>query len=387
MLSLFRRDPGIKTYGRGYAWALVAFFTTASVLLNGAHAVLGMTEASPWARIWAVLTAILFPLAVLAETHFLVNLIREWDMRARWIAALRLVCIAAVLVVAYIAFVRSFYALGDMAALMGIPAEDWWMLPASIDAMIILATLGVVIAEGQMALDREEADAATVSEQRSVDRPVAPYEPVEQAVEVVDRPDERVSEQVDEQVDEQRSTDRATAPYEMDDRSVEQRSTGSDQAGRVDEHPVDRADEILSDLPVRPDEQMSEQWSTGAVDRPDELDDVVSDRPDELDDVVSEQPVEQPVDPSDRPDERGSTGQDEDSAEAVEWLSEAERVRSATGITADPADLATVLRMDDAGASRREIAEAVGRPKSTVSGWIAKASSVGDDRPALTAVR
>ena len=40
-----------------------------------------------------------------------------------------------------------------------------------------------------------------------------------------------------------------------------------------------------------------------------------------------------------------------------------------------------------AGHCRREIAEAVGRPKSTVSGWIAKASSVGADRSALTAVR
>ncbi|GAA4757447.1 DUF2637 domain-containing protein [Gordonia alkaliphila] len=150
-------NHGRKTYGLAYAWTLVAFFTGASVLLNGAHAVLGMAQESLWARFWAVLTAILFPLAVLAETHFLVNLIREWDTRARWIAALRMVCIAAVLVVAYIAFVRSFYALGDMAGLMGIPDEDWWMLPASIDAMIILATLGVVIAEGQMALDRADA--------------------------------------------------------------------------------------------------------------------------------------------------------------------------------------------------------------------------------------
>ncbi|GAB05024.1 DUF2637 domain-containing protein [Gordonia amarae] len=368
------------TYHKGLAWALVLTFTVVSVVLNGLHAVMMQWDGQEGGWFGAVLLAVMAPVSLLLATHLLVGLIQDWTHRRRWLVRLRGVVAGVFAVIGAIAFVMSFAALRDMAERYGMSGGLSWMAPVIIDSVILAGTLAVVIAEAEMRLDREEADAATLSEQRSVDRPVAPYEPVEQrptapvehAVEVVERPDERP----DEQVDEQWSTDRATAPYEMDDRSVEQaveiRSTGPDQAGRVDEHPVDRADEILSDLPVRSDEQMSEQWSTGAVDRPDELDDVVS---------------EQPVDPCDRADERGSTGQDEDSAEAVEWLSEAERVSAATGITAALDDLATVLRMDEAGASRREIAEAVGRPKSTVSGWIAKASSVGADRSALTAVR
>ena len=346
------------TYHKGLAWALVLTFTVVSVVLNGLHAVMMQWDGQEGGWFGAVLLAVMAPVSLLLATHLLVGLIQDWTHRRRWLVRLRGVVAGVFAVIGAIAFVMSFAALRDMAERYGMSGGLSWMAPVIIDSVILAGTLAVVIAEAEMRLDREEADAATVSEQWSTAQ-------VEQSVEVVDRPDERVSQRPDEQ----RSTDRPTTPYEMDDRSVEISSTGSDQAGRVDEHPVDRADEILSDLPVRPDEQVDEQWSTAPVDRPDELDD-----------VASEQVSDLPARPDEQPDERGST-------EPVEWLSEAERVRSATGITADPADLATVLRMDDAGASRREIAEAVGRPKSTVSGWIAKAATVGADRPALTAVR
>lgn len=314
---------------------------------------------SPWVPTVAITVV---PAMVMVMTETVVISHRR---NAGWA---RTVVTALAALVGIVALVVSYVGLVHVCTvIIGLPTALGYVAPVIVDAPIIAATIGLWDVQQTIRADRELSGMTNelVSEQRSV----APREPVEQrptapvehAIEVVDRPDE--------QVDEQWSSDRATAPYEMDDRSVEISSTGSDQAGRVDEHPVDRADEILSDLPVRPDELVSEQWSTAPVDRPDELDD-----------VASEQVSDLPARPDEQPDERGST-------EPVEWLSEAERVRSATGITADPADLATVLRMDDAGASRREIAEAVGRPKSTVSGWIAKASSVGADRPALTAVR
>ncbi|GAA4741875.1 DUF2637 domain-containing protein [Gordonia alkaliphila] len=102
------------------------------------------------------------------------------------------------------------------------------------------------------------------------------------------------------------------------------------------------------------------------VARPDEF---LTDRPHE--------PVElDSTDDLDRSSETSST----------EWIDLAERVRSTTSITADTADLARVLEMDAAGASRGEIAGEVGRAKSTIGGWIKTAAEVAPERPQLTAV-
>ncbi|GAC80852.1 Protein of unknown function [Gordonia malaquae] len=375
MLNKFRSDPGIETYGRGYAWALVLFFTAASVLLNGAHAVLGMAGESPWAKFWAVVTAVLFPLAVLAETHFLVNLIREWDMRARWIAALRIVCILAVLVVAYIAFVRSFYALGDMAALMGIPDEDWWMLPASIDAMIILSTLGVVIAEGQMALDRDEG---------AVDQPLGGPVPL-----VV--------------------TDELTAPEPQLAAPVTSRTDGPSVSSALEL--TDATDELTTIEAVSDDDELTVSGPVTRSGRTDEaqvttVPSLVTDELTTLEQVVSDDVVSAETAVSDdvplistdeaAPASSSVTTADErtDGAATDDGLIVlAEQVRSRKGLRAPAPKVAAALEQAAAGQSPTAIAKEIGGSHNTIRGWIEEARDLDpgyaarlDGKPQLVAV-
>ena len=83
-----------RTYGRGYAWSLVATFTAVSVVLNAAHAVLGMTERPVVERVLSAIVAIVAPVSLLLATELVVKLIRDWRRRRRWVTALRGVCAA-----------------------------------------------------------------------------------------------------------------------------------------------------------------------------------------------------------------------------------------------------------------------------------------------------
>ncbi|MFF0709136.1 helix-turn-helix domain-containing protein [Gordonia sputi] len=63
-----------------------------------------------------------------------------------------------------------------------------------------------------------------------------------------------------------------------------------------------------------------------------------------------------------------------------EWRRRADEVLATSQIAADPDELATVLRMADDGASKQAIADAVGRSRSTVSGWLRVAGADGRSR-------
>ncbi|OBA67776.1 DUF2637 domain-containing protein [Gordonia sp. 852002-10350_SCH5691597] len=52
------------------------------------------------------------------------------------------------------------------------------------------------------------------------------------------------------------------------------------------------------------------------------------------------------------------------------WAAEADEVKSATRISAGAAELAMVLELDARGRSQQEIADEVGRSRSTVGGWL-----------------
>lgn len=146
-----------KTYQRGYGWSLVIGFTAASVVLNGAHAVLGMASHSGLEQSLSAAVAVVAPVSLLLATHLVVGLIRDWSHRRRWVTRLRALCATTTVGIGLIAFATSFVALMDMAELMGVAAGLTWALPAVVDAMIIIATLAVVVAEAEMALDRAEA--------------------------------------------------------------------------------------------------------------------------------------------------------------------------------------------------------------------------------------
>lgn len=154
-------SPGLpdNTYGRGYSWSLVVAFTALSVALNGAHAVLGMAGRSAVEQALAAAVAVVAPVSLLLATHLVVGLIRDWSHRRRWVTRLRALCAATTSAIAGVAFATSFVALMDMAALMGVTAGLTWALPAVVDAMIVIATLAVVVAEAEIALDRAGAGA------------------------------------------------------------------------------------------------------------------------------------------------------------------------------------------------------------------------------------
>ncbi|WP_287004261.1 MULTISPECIES: helix-turn-helix domain-containing protein [Gordonia] len=63
-----------------------------------------------------------------------------------------------------------------------------------------------------------------------------------------------------------------------------------------------------------------------------------------------------------------------------EWRRRADDVLATSQIAADADELATVLRMADAGASKQAIADSVGRSRSTVSGWLRVAGADGRSR-------
>ncbi|OBA30280.1 hypothetical protein [Gordonia sp. 852002-51296_SCH5728562-b] len=346
----------------GHRWGFYAAVMAVGLVLsmagNGAHvwsqwhadvaAGIDRGAVSPWVPTVAITVV---PAMVMVMTEMVVISHRRNGGWARTVVT----SLAAL--VGVVALVVSYVGLCYVCTvIVGLPTALGYVAPVIVDAPIIAATVGLWDVQQTIRADRDLAG-----------RTDAPYEPVEQGsptvvdevgrpVQVLDRPDEQVSEAG------------STTSSGVDDRSAgqldEQWSTRSELAGQVDEQAVDRWDEDLSDPFVRPDERVSDRGS-------DEVDEHSVAQVDQLDEEPDEPASIEPVD---RPDE------------PVEWLSEAERLRAATGITAEAADLATVLRMDGAGASRREIAEAVGRPKSTISGWITKAAVAETGRPSLAAV-
>lgn len=157
----------VNTYHRGFGWVLILSFTAISMMLNGVHAVLTMSrDGDGWAAFAIALMAVMAPLSMLLTTHLLVGLIQDWSHRRTWLVRLRGVVAAVSAAIALVSFVLSFAALRDMAVLYGEMSTSLaWLVPLIIDAVILAATLAVVVAEAEMRLDREEmARAAELAE-------------------------------------------------------------------------------------------------------------------------------------------------------------------------------------------------------------------------------
>ncbi|GAC78771.1 Protein of unknown function [Gordonia malaquae] len=161
------RTVKVNTYHRGFGWTLILSFTIISMMLNGVHAVLTMrADGDGWAAFAIALMAVMAPLSMLLTTHLLVGLIQDWSHRRTWLVRLRGVVAAVSAAIALVSFVLSFAALRDMAVLYGEMSTSLaWLVPLIIDAVILAATLAVVVAEAEMRLDREEmARAAELAE-------------------------------------------------------------------------------------------------------------------------------------------------------------------------------------------------------------------------------
>ncbi len=412
------------SYGRGYAWALVGTFTALSVILNGAHAVLGMSGRSGVEQILAALVAIVAPVSLLLATELVVKLIRDWSRRRRWLTALRAVCAGTTAAIAAVAFATSFVALMDMARRMGVSDELAWALPAVVDAMIIIATLAVVVAEAEMTLDRAVVVEVATS-------------PVELPVEFVVGAPVGVAATSGDELGGETAASVADNADPVDDRSAAQSlSAFTEQRGSAI-----GVRSLHSDEPV---EYAVAQSANVAVAQGDESFDVRSlhsERPAEHAEdsanveasgvrLVDEQPAAQPVATFDEGDDarsvadayafteqRGSaigvrslhsdepvehavaqsanvavaqgdeSFDDGSAADGDEWLTFAERVRDAANSKADPATVARVLELTEAGGTRRDVGVAVGMSASTVSNLVKVAQDLGDRRPRLTAVR
>lgn len=320
-----------ESHKRGYYGVVLVVGVALSVAGNALHARAvtgGSTLAAVGAAIFPVLLLMMTELTMLTAKRF-----------AGWV---RGVTAGLAAVVAAISFAISYEALAYAAReLFGIGAWLSWLAPLTVDLPIIAATLALWAASDLIRRDR--------GEQSSTDRTTSSGDPDERSI---DQPDDQSDSSVVEQ-----PIGRTSTPYE-------QRSTGPELA-------VQRSTEP-DETPPRP------------IGRPDEV------VPDEVSDDLADQVVEQvgrhSVDRTSSPYEHSIGRSDDESDES--WAVAAERVRAATGITAEPDELATVLEMADSGESRAAIAAAVGRSKSTVSGWINKAAEVNQPgRPELSAVR
>ncbi len=152
-----------KSYGLGYAWALVWGFTGLSVIFNGAHAVLQSGAESGAVRVLSAFMAVIAPVALLLATHLVIGLIRVWSTRRLWLSMLRGFCAVMATAIGLFAFILSFAALSDLAVRLHVPAGQAWMVPAVVDALIVIATLSVVVAEAEMNLDRADAESTPES--------------------------------------------------------------------------------------------------------------------------------------------------------------------------------------------------------------------------------
>ena len=357
--------------GYGFFAAVMAVCLVLSMAGNGLHVwsqwqmdtASGVDRGSvgPWVPTLSIMLA---PAMVMVMTEMLIVTHRANASRVRSIVTV----LAAV--VGVIALAVSYSGLVYVCeTIIALPTVLAYAAPLIVDLPIIAATIGLwdVLEQRRAALVRSVESSEQLSDEAVRPTPVRASEPSGRPV---DRTDEHWSIDAVDQVVEHAARPVVEVDGEpidrpvrtLDDQPDEHWSTGSDLAVRVDglmsDQAVVQASDVLSELDDQPVE-----LSGRPVGRP----------IDGVDDEVSE-----PIDrPDEHPVELASDHVDERSADPpTDWRVVAERVRSDTGLTADVGDLAQVLEMAEAGASRREIAEAVGRAKSTVSGWITKAGDV-----------
>ncbi|OBC01726.1 DUF2637 domain-containing protein [Gordonia sp. 852002-50395_SCH5434458] len=158
-----------EDYGRKHHLRLLILFVLLSVGGNALHA--GTDSLPAWLRV-AIVT--LFPLALLLATHSAVEVMRSFS---GWV---RIVCGSLAVCIGGFAFVLSFVALRDVAAMAGVPGGWLTVLAALIiDLMIVQSSIVVVMASRRLADQQEPAQSAhtehcaAVAEQSPVAQTVA----------------------------------------------------------------------------------------------------------------------------------------------------------------------------------------------------------------------
>ncbi|KJR06061.1 DUF2637 domain-containing protein [Gordonia sihwensis] len=357
------RTVKVNTYHKAFGWTLILSFTIISMMLNGVHAVLTMrADGDGWAAFAIALMAVMAPLSMLLTTHLLVGLIQDWTSRRTWLVRLRGVVAAVSGLIAVVSFVLSFAALRDMAILYGeMSTRLAWLVPLIIDAVILAATLAVVVAEAEMRLDREEAVRSTPTIQSAIhpgdpvdDAPDDPAihpaihsgDPVSQAL--IDQAI-HADDPVDDDVDRENEAQVRTA-IQSDDPVIH---TVDDDRDPVDDDLVGQAihSAIHSGDPV--DDGLVDQAIHSAIHSGDPVDD-------DADDPAIHSAIH-PVD------------------DGLDRL--AGQVREALGTEADRETIRRALTLDREGLSRRRIAEEVGAAHSTVGRWIKAAEHAEEVRP------
>ncbi|WP_299487222.1 hypothetical protein [uncultured Gordonia sp.] len=289
--------------------------------------------------------------------------------------AVRAFIVVSAAFVGSIALVTSYIGLVYVwATIVGLPTALAWMAPLIIDVPIIAATIGLWDVHSTIRADRERAS-------RTADEVVTQLvTPDELAVEL---PTEAVSTAGQRRSVVGNSTvRRVTDEFEgAGDELPDELVTSGDELGvevvtnssPPARHPAElgvQGDELGDELPTEAPSTAGQKWS---VDGNSSLPTSYRRVTDEL------------VTPSDElgdePDELADTGDEL-------WLTRAAELIATTKINATPDELATVLALDEKGSSKAAIAEAAGRSRSTITGWLKAAADDADreGHPALTVV-
>lgn len=367
------RAGKVDTYHRGFGWVLILSFTAISMMLNGVHAVLTMrADGGGWAAFAIALIAIMAPLSMLLTTHLLIGLIQDWSNRRSWLVRLRGVVAAVSAAIALVSFVLSFAALRDMAILYGEMSTSLaWLVPLIIDAVILAATLAVVVAEAEMRLDREEAGTTPAIQPVIQSHEPAIQEPIDQAIHSGDPVDDGADELAIHPAIHSGDDNRDPMDYGTDDPvmglAIQPRGMAVDV--------VDHAEEPQA----RP--AIQSMIHSG---------DPVGDDPEDPAIHPAIQPAIQPDDPAiQAPIDQAIRTVDDEADPADDDLDRlAGQVRDDLGTEADRETIRRALVLDREGLSRRRIAEEVGAAHSTVGRWIKAAERAEGSqwRPALAAV-
>ncbi len=366
------RAGKVNTYHKAFGWTLILSFTIISMMLNGVHAVLTMSrDGGGWAVFAIALIAIMAPLSMLLTTHLLVCLIQDWSNRRSWLVRLRGVVAAVSGLIAAVSFVLSFAALRDMAILYGeMSTRLAWLVPLIIDAVILAATLAVVVAEAEMRLDREEV--RTTPTIQSVVQPDDPA--IRSAIQVpVDQPI-HPGDPVDDDTD-----DPAIHPaiHSVDDDRDPATQAPIDQAI----HPDDPVDDVVD----RADESQVKTAIHPVIHSGDPVDD---DADDPVIHTVDDDLIDQAIHPGDPVDDDADDPAIHSAIHPVDDDLDrlADRVRDDLGTEADRETIRRALVLDREGWSRRRIAEEVGAAHSTVGRWIKAAERAEGSQRQLVAV-
>lgn len=120
-------------------WVVLSVFSVLSIVGNALHALeSGAGSLAPWV---SASIATIAPITLLASTHSLIVHRRDFSGWTRGVA------MSITFLIASASFVLSFSALWELATMAGIPSDRSWLMAVIIDAMVIQATMSLVVSD------------------------------------------------------------------------------------------------------------------------------------------------------------------------------------------------------------------------------------------------